>query len=134
MKNDENQDNIENIENINKVLIENEIYREALKLAKLSYSDGLSIGISMTSDNDEDVKKSYEFGRKSGIDYSYEAGVLLGKIDVLILLHEKNIIVLNKDNFDEIKKIKNNLQSNMNVIDKEDLKLKLDFINNLLVI
>lgn len=131
MKNDENQDNIENI---NKVLIENEIYREALKLAKLSYSDGLSIGISMTSDNDEDVKKSYEVGRKSGIDYSYEAGVLLGKIDVLILLHEKNIIILNKDNFDEIKKIKNNLQSNMNVIDKEDLKFKLDFINNLLVI
>ncbi len=88
----------------------------------------------MTSDNDEDVKKSYEIGRKSGIDYSYEAGVLLGKIDVLILLHEKNIIVLNKDNFDEIKKIKVNIQSNMNVIDKEDLKLKLDFINNLLVI
>ena len=130
MKNDENQDDIENI---NKVLIENEIYREALKLSKLSYSDGLSVGISMTSDNDEDVKKSYEIGRKSGIDYSYEAGVLLGKIDVLILLHEKNIIVLNKDDFDEIKKIKVNIQSNMNVIDKEDLKLKLDFINNLLV-
>ena len=131
MKNDENQDNIENM---NKLLIENEIYREALKLSKLSYSDGLSVGISMTSDNDDDVKKSYEVGRKSGIDYSYEAGVLLGKIDVLILLHEKNIIVLNQDNFDEIKKIKINLQSNMNVIDKEDLKFKLDFINNLLVI
>lgn len=129
-------DNIElkDIENTNKILVENEIYREALKLSKLSYSDGLSFGISMTADNDIDVKKCYESGRDSGINYSFDAGVLLGKIDVLLSLFEKKLININTENFEEAKKLKMNLQSNMNVIDKDDLKNKIEFINSLLII